>query len=347
MGNRLMPAVLLWALLALLAVPALALAQTEAPPSDAPALVEDQPPSLDQYGTLPNGEQEIEFVPESPATVTPATSETPPVTPAPDPGTTPVPTEPNPTVPVGEEPTDPTVPVGEEPVGETPVEEPPVGSVIDSSPDQVPVDLPVYTPPVAAYPPVDIPVAAAVPLPAEIPAGPVAAEVATPAETAVVPPAAPIARPHLVSPPVTIPSSVITPAAPAVAAPKPESQFSTGTDLVRASFPVTPAATPMKPEKDALAAGVSADEALNPFQSRLVSPVGPAPGGSQLFEVLAQYVMAGGSGPPTGVALLLLVQIVTVAAAFAWRTPRSMFQMILGVSDRLSVGYRAVALRPG
>ncbi len=109
-----------------------------------------------------------------------------------------------------------------------------------------------------------------------------------------------------------------------------------------------PAATPKLPDEANLpGAGVTDDEALNPFQSRLVSPTGPAPGGSQFFEVLAQYAMAGGSGPPTGVALILLVQIVTVVAAFALRTPRSMFQMILGVTDRVCVGYRAVSLRPG
>jgi hypothetical protein len=342
-----MPAMLLWALLALLAVPALALAQTEAPPSDASVLVEDQTPSLDQYAALPEGEQEIQFQPESPASVTPV-AETPPVTPTPtEPGTNPVPTDTDPTTPVGEEPTDPTVPVGEEPGSGNPVEEPPVGSVIDSSPDQVPVDAPVYTPPVAAFPPVDIPVAAAVPLPAEISTNPVTPAVAPPAETAV-PPTAPIARPEPVSRAVTIPPSVLSPARPTAVAPKPESPFATGADLARTLTPALSVATPKQPDQLVHTAGVNADEALDdPFQVRLVSPLGSAPSGSAFFDVLAQYVMAGGSGPPTGVALILLVQIATVLGAFAWRTPRSMFQMILGVSDRPTVGYRAVALRPG
>ena len=146
----------------------------------------------------------------------------------------------------------------------------------------------------------------------------------------------------------TIPSPVFSPARPSKVAPEPEGRFATGVDLVTRVAPPPPASTPKEPANQGLpGAGVGYGGSKNPFAAQLVSPVGPAPGGSQLFEVLAQYVMAGGSGPPTGVALILLVQIATVVAAFALRTPRSMFQMILGVSDRACVGYRAVSLRPG
>ncbi len=345
-----MPAILCWALLLLLAVPALALAQAEAPPAEPPVLVED-PAALDQYGTLPPGEQEISFEP-TPVSPAPSAVETPPVTPAPvDPVTDPAPVDPIPTDPVGEEPA-PTDPVGEEPIGEVPVDQPPVGSVIDNSPEQEPGDTPAYTPPVVAFPPVDIPIAAATPLPTEvIPTQDLVrqAEAQVPtAETAAPTTAAPISRPIA---PVTrataIPSPFLSAPRPSDAAPKPETPFSTGADLVR-SVSVAPAATPKLADEGNLpGAGVTDDEALNLYQARLVSPMGPAPSGAQFFEVLAQYAMAGGSGPPTGVALLLLVQVFTVVAAFALRTPRSMFQMILGVSDRACVGYRAVSLRPG
>ena len=347
-----MPAMLLWALLLLLAVPALALAETEAPPSDGVALIDETAP-LDQYGTiLPSGEEEIQF---EPAPVVPATSETvdpAPVTPAPvDPVTDPVPTDPIPTDPVGEEPV-PTDPVGEEPVGETPVEEPPVGSVIDNSPEQAPVSAPVYTPPVVVFPPVDIPVAAVDPLPSEVIPADLARQVeAPPAEAAVPPPstAAPIARPSgAVSGPATIPSPVFSPARPTAVAPEPENPFATGADPFTRSVRVAPA-TLKEPESAGLpGTGVDKNEVYtNPFLTKIVSVGGPAPSGSQFFEVLATYVMAGGSGPPTGVALILLVQLCTVVAAFAWRTPRSMFQTLMGASDKLFVGYRAVALRPG
>ncbi len=76
-----MPAILCWALLLLLAVPALALAEAEAPPTEPPVLVED-PAALDQYGTLPPGEAEIHFEP-TPVVPAPSAVETPPVTPAP------------------------------------------------------------------------------------------------------------------------------------------------------------------------------------------------------------------------------------------------------------------------
>lgn len=345
-----MPAILCWALLLLLAVPALALAQAEAPPAEPPVLVED-PAALDQYGTPTPGEQEIQFEP-TPVSPAPSAVETPPVTPAPvDPVTDPAPVDPIPADPVGEDPV-PTDPVGEEPVGETPVEEPPVDSVIDSSPEQEPGATPAYTPPVVAFPPVDIPIAAATPLPTEVipPQNLVRqAEAQVPtAETAAPTTAAPISRPaEPVARATAIPSPFLSAPRPSDAAPKAETPFSTGADLVRA-VPPRPAATPMRPDDKSLpGTGVAYDEAVNPFQPRLVSPLGPAPSGSQFFEVLAQYAMAGGSGPPTGVALILLVQIATVVAAFALRTPRSMFQMILGVSDRVCVGYRAVSLRPG
>jgi hypothetical protein len=352
---RFTPGLFLWALLLLLAVPTLALAQTEAPPStDTPALLDDGTAAapVENYGTMPNGEEEITFEPNQSATAPSGTLETPPVTPAPsDPGTSPAPVDQTPTDPVGEDPTTtpPTDPVGENPTGETPVDEP-VGSVIDQSPEQQPSDGPVYMPPVTSFPSVDIP--AADPLPTEVIPTDLASysQTVPPAAEAPVPPAStatPIVRPpEPVTRAATIPS-MLTPSRSALA-PKPESQFTTGTDpFVTTAHSTPPASTPVRREIGIPAPGLDKDALANPFQSRLESPTGSTPGGSQLFQVLAQYVMAGGSGPPTGVALLLLVQIATVIGAFAWRTPRSMSQMVLGVADKVSVGYRAVALRPG
>jgi hypothetical protein len=358
---RFRPGLLLWALLLLLAVPALALAETEAPPAptatDTPALLDDgtQAP-VENYGTLPNGEEEITFEPTQSGAAPAGTVETPPVTAPSDPGTSPAPVDQTPTTPVDEGTTTPPADPadgGTTPPGE-PVDETPVGSVIDQSPEQEPTDGPVYTPPVTAFPSVEIPVPAADPLPttviptdlgsfAQAPVPPAAETPAPPASS----PVTPIVRPPhpVVTPAVTIPG-LPTPAHPANA-PKPESQFTTGADLVAAASPIHPAATSTRRETVIPAPGLDDQALANPFTSRIESPTGSLPGGSQLFQVLAQYVMAGGSGPPTGVALLLLVQLATVIGAFAWRTPRSMSQMILGVADKIFVGYRAVALRPG
>jgi hypothetical protein len=362
-GVRFRPGLLLWALLLLLAVPTLALAETEAPPAppstDTPALLDDGSASapVESYGTLPNGEEEITFEPSQSGSAPAGTVEAPPVTAPSDPGASPAPADQTPADPAAGDPTTtpPTDPAGEQPTGETPVDEPPVGSVIDQSPEQEPSTAPPYTPPVTAFPPADIPVPAADPLPTTVIPTDIASYVQTPAPPAVqapVPPpastpAAPIVRPPMpVTRAVTIPGVPIPPH-PSLA-PKPESSFTTGADLVAATA-MPPAATPTKRPEDggAMVPGLSAEDLSDVLTPRVTSPLGPTPGGSQLFQVLAQYVMSGGSGPPTGVALLLLVQIATVLGAFAWRTPRSMFQMVLGVSDKLFVGYRAVALRPG
>jgi hypothetical protein len=358
-GIRFTPGLVLWALLLLLAVPTLALAETEAPPApgstdNTPALLDDGSSAapVENYGAMPNGDAEILFEPSNSGTAPSGTVETPPVTAPSDPGTSPAPVDQNPTTPVGEDPTTtpPTDPVDEQPTGETPVDET-VGSVIDQSPDQLPSDGPVYTPPVTAFPSVDIP--AADPLPTEVIPTDMASYSETtvpPAVEAPVPPAsspvAPIVRPpDPVTHAATIPS-VLAPTH-SVLAPKPENTFSTGSDPFVAASSMAPAATRTRPEMTIPAPGLDKDALEDPFTSRLTSPTGSAPGGSQLFQVLAQYVMAGGSGPPTGVALLLLVQLATVIGAFAWRTPRSMSQTLLGVADKISVGYRAVALRPG
>ena len=86
------------------------------------------------------------------------------------------------------------------------------------------------------------------------------------------------------------------------------------------------------------------DDGANPFAT-LAAPDGPAPAGSSLLAVLANYVLPGG-GLPTST-LFLFVQLAVILAAFY--APRSGLGERIHALGRLGprLGYRTVLARPG
>ncbi len=91
-------------------------------------------------------------------------------------------------------------------------------------------------------------------------------------------------------------------------------------------------------------ATAEADDGANPFAT-LAAPGGPAPSGSSLLAVLANYVLPGG-GLPTST-LFLFVQLAVMLAAFY--APRSGLGERIHALGRLGPrhGYRTVLARPG
>ena len=357
--TRLLPGFLCWILLVILAVPAVALGQSEGSPAGGATLVVDD--SLGPYAA-PVTEAPIEFEPApadpvAPLPVTPVPVDSTPVSPLPE--TTPV--EPAPVTepgPVGEEPPPP-APVEEiPPVEELPTA--PVAPVLSISPDQPdPIEIPVLQQPAPQAP--QAPLAPVQILLTENllggpPPAPFAPAFAPPAPQAIgtvppVAPSAPVIRAETIPAigPVAFarsPREAVPPPRPASA----EKQFSPALGALQRSMDGTPggvASTPKPPPTPAISPPGGAPFEINPLEPTLTSPAGPAPRGSQLLGVLAQYVIAGGTGPPKSVVLLVLVTIATVAVAFSFATPRSMFMTVLGIPNKRCAGYRAVSLRPG
>lgn len=105
------------------------------------------------------------------------------------------------------------------------------------------------------------------------------------------------------------------------------------------SSPRSGTAGPMAPEP------ASGSAPLSPLTPRLDSPEGPTPSG-ELLEVLAAYVLPG-TGAPTSIVILGLLQIATVLLVFALPRPRALMVALVPLVRRRRAGYRAVVLRPG